>query len=90
MKFGEKRKEKNNFLISSNSFAGIPRMPGKITGRDAVPHLHGSQLRHRPVSVRTRGRLFGLRETVRTLSPLSCRYRPLSDDISPDRVNARR
>lgn len=90
MKFNEKRKEKNNFLISSNSFAGIPRMPGKITGRDAVPHLHGSQLRHCPVSVRTRGRLFGLRETVRTLSPLSCRYRPLSDDISPDRVNARR
>lgn len=70
---------KGRGIIFSNiyRFAGISRMPGKIIGRYAVPHMHGSQLRHSLVPVRARGRVFGLRQTVRTLSPLSSRYRPL-------------
>lgn len=65
-----KEKRRNNFF-NIVQLAGISRMSSKIIGRDAMPHLHGSQFRHRLVSVRARGRVFGLRQTVRTLSPLS-------------------
>lgn len=70
--------------------AGISGMSGKIIGRDALSDLHGSQLGHRPVSLWTRGGLFGLRQALRALSTLSGGHWPLSNDLSSDRADAPR
>lgn len=65
-------------------------MPGEITGRYALPDLHGSKLGHRLVSLRTRCGLFGLRSSLRALPIMPSRHRLLPDDIPPDRADAHR